>query len=569
MAATPAAARPRTPALVLGSLVAALAVLVAAGALTARQAAPPAIAEFAPQAVEQIKQTLDDQAADVTPEGEEADAEPTPTPGPSATAAGASGPGASATATPTPAIVVPRVRQCVGTPPRQTEDPQSPPCVPYYDPKLDNGGATAPGVTRDQITIALPQQFFENSAVPPQLVAFFNKRYEFYGRKIVLRAFAASGCGEAGTPKPAEQRADAIAVQEELKAFASLAYCNAGGADRAYYDALADKKVISIPDGNLITGSESAYARKAPYQWNVQAGVDTITGNLGQFACATLAGRAPVYAGGTQRQAAVRKFGLIYTRATDGSVPDLGPLRASMKACGSSLTEVQEDATADASRNGVNAIVTMRNAGVTSLMCLCGAADTRGKYMVAASGQGYQPEWLMTSYGVNDLDNTYSGGNAPPDQTGHILGLTFRNKLLPKQDMPWYAAVREADPTSDPQGNSYYASNSRYAQLLLLASGIQLAGPKLTPESFERGLQAARFPNPGAGAAPLYQARVGFEGRRHVMSADAAMWWYDPNRPGTIDPSVPGSICYVDRGRRTGLGQWKRSDPAFFTGPCL
>jgi hypothetical protein len=52
------------------------------------------------------------------------------------------------------------------------------------------------------------------------------------------------------------------------------------------------------------------------------------------------------------------------------------------------------------------------------------------------------------------------------------------------------------------------------------------------------------------------------------MSADATMFWYDPSRPGTIDPTVPGAICYVDRGRRYGLGQWKRSDPVFFSGPC-
>ena len=565
MAAKPAAAtRPRTPAIVFGSIVAALSVLVAAVALTARQAAPPAIAEFAPQAVEQIKKSLDEQRADVTAPDQTTSPPPSPTP------SGSASPGAGPSVGPkAPDIVQPRVRACIGSPPRQTEDRQSPPCVPYFDPKRDNGGATAPGVTRDQITVALPTQFFENTAIPPLLVEHFNKRYEFYGRKLVLRSFTPSGCGDAGTPKPAQQRADAIAVQEELQAFASLAYCNAGGADRAYYDALAEKKVIAVPDGNLITGTESAYRRRAPYQWNVQPGVDAMTANLAQFVCAKLAGRPPRYAGGQQREAAVRTFGLIYTRAIDGSVPDLGPLRAGLRSCDVTLTEVREDATADASRNGVNAIVSMRNAGVTSLMCLCGAADTRGKYMTAATGQGYQPEWIATTYGGNDLDNTYSGGNAPPDQTGHIIGITFRNKFLPKQDMPWYWAVREADPGSDPEGNTYYASNSRYYQLLLLASGIQLAGPNLTPATFEQALHKARFPNPTAGAAPFYQARVGFDAGRHVMSSDAAMFWYDPNRPGTVDPSVPGSICYVDRGSRYGLGEWRRSDPAFFSGPCL
>ena len=43
----------------------------------------------------------------------------------------------------------------------------------------------------------------ESDPVPPQLIEFFNKRYEFYGRKLVLRPFTPSGCGDAGTPKPA------------------------------------------------------------------------------------------------------------------------------------------------------------------------------------------------------------------------------------------------------------------------------------------------------------------------------------------------------------------------------
>jgi hypothetical protein len=217
---------------VLGSVVLVVCVLVAAVALTARQLSPPAIAEFAPQAVEQIKHALNDQSPDLSP----GDLSPTPTasprPGQSPT------PGASASPGAPKDIQVPRVRQCIGSPARQTEDPQSPPCVPYFDPKLDNGGATAQGVTRDEITVAMPQQFLEDTTIAPKLVAYFNKRFELYGRKLVLRQFTASGCAD-NVPSPEKQRADAVAVQEEFKAFASLAYCNANSADRAYYDTLA------------------------------------------------------------------------------------------------------------------------------------------------------------------------------------------------------------------------------------------------------------------------------------------------------------------------------------------
>ena len=556
--------RPRMPALVLGAAVVALSVLVAAVALTSRGQTPPTVAEFAPQAVQQIKKALDQQPAEQPDKGSGAGSNASPpavSPRPSAA-------GASAAPSTRPAVVVPRVRQCVGQPPRQTEDPQSPPCVPYFDPKVDNGGATAKGVTRDQITIAVPTQFLEDQSIPPKLATFFNKRFEFYGRKLVLTSFTPTGCASGNQPDPAKMRDDAVAVDEELQAFASLAYCNASGADHHYYDALAQRKTISVTDGNLTNGVEAHYAAHAPYEWNVQSGVETILANTAQFLCAKLAGRAPRYAGANQARGATRKFGLIYTRAVDGTVPDVAPLRNGLRACGTSLFEVRDDQTSDPSRNGVNTMVSMQNAGVTSVLCACNILDTRNVYMPAASAQGYQPEWVESTYINNDLDNSYGGGNAPPDQSQHVLGLTFRNKLLPKQDMPWYWALREADPAADPQGATYYSADSRYEQLLLLASGIQLAGPHLTPQTFAAGLQRARFPNPGAGSAPYFQARVGFDGGRHTMTADATMFWYDPRRPGTIDPSVPGAVCYVDRGRRFGLGQWTRSDPAFFSGPC-
>ncbi|MCU1591890.1 MAG: hypothetical protein JWP11_3146 [Frankiales bacterium] len=558
-----AANRPRTPAVVLGTFVVALSVLVAAVALTSRGQTPPAVAEFAPQPVQQIKKALDAQPDEVADKGSGAGIGASPSPSP-----GTTRPGASRLPSPRPALVVPRIRQCVGDPPRQTEDPQSPPCVAYSDPKLDNGGATAKGVTRNEITIAVPTQFLEDTSIAPKLATFFNKRFELYGRKLVIQPFTPTGCASGSQPDPAKMRDDAVAVDEELQAFATLAYCNASGADHHYYDALAQRKTISVTDGNLTTGVESHYAAHAPYEWNVQPGVDTILANTAQFICGKLAARPPKYAGPAQARAATRKFGLIYTRAVDGTVPDISPLRNGLKSCGQSLFEVRDDQSSDASRNGVNTMVSMQNAGVTSVLCVCNNLDTRGIYMPAASGQGYEPEWVESTYINNDLDNSYNSGNAPPDQSSHVLGVIFRNKLLPKQDMPWYWALREADPNASPSAGAYYSANSRYEQLLLLASGIQLAGPHLTPQSFAAGLFRARFPNPGAEGAPYYQARVGFDGGRHTMSADAAMFWYDPQRPGTIDPSVPGAICYVDRGRRFALGGWTRSDPVFFSGPC-
>src|SRR5581483_8863975 len=45
----------------------------------------------------------------------------------------------------------PNQKHCVGTPPRQTEDPASPPCVPFFEG--DNFGSTYAGVTASTVNV--------------------------------------------------------------------------------------------------------------------------------------------------------------------------------------------------------------------------------------------------------------------------------------------------------------------------------------------------------------------------------------------------------------------------------
>src|SRR5688572_33485565 len=109
--------RPLKPGIALATLALALIVVIATLALSNRQPPPPSIAEFAPQAIENISDAPDEQ---------------------SSSSGRAGGQGAGGLPTPSPevspgtVIHVPSVRRCVGDPPRQIEDPQSPPCVPYW-----------------------------------------------------------------------------------------------------------------------------------------------------------------------------------------------------------------------------------------------------------------------------------------------------------------------------------------------------------------------------------------------------------------------------------------------------
>src|SRR5437870_3600261 len=92
-------------------------------ALRASSQEPPSIAEFAPQAQQPIKDAPEEQTSVAGQGGEGLGIGGVPTPSvvPSSVAGG-----------PPKAIDRGQVRHCIGNPPRQTEDPQSPPCVPYW-----------------------------------------------------------------------------------------------------------------------------------------------------------------------------------------------------------------------------------------------------------------------------------------------------------------------------------------------------------------------------------------------------------------------------------------------------
>lgn len=543
----PTGSRPKGPALTYLALAAATIVMIAAVALNAAQPPPPTVAEFAPQANEQIKEPPPDQAGGPGPGGQ-----PPPT----------AGPDASPTATPTGIPTnIPRTRRCYGDPPRQTEDPQSPPCADFWDPKRDNGGATWQGVTADEIRIAWPGTI-EKADDTQRLATFFNTRFEFYGRKIVLVPFGPKGGVFNSGVSPSDMRADADFVDSQ-NVFASLSYVPRAGAEFHYYDRLAEHGIVSV-DSHASMRTEEHYARRAPYQWGYLPAFDVMMRNFGEFVCRSLAGRAPRYAGETIRDEPERRFGLVYHVASDGSAPDRSILAGILRDCGAEVVPVEYPRIDDATTQQV--ALKLIDEDVTTVICLC-QGDHYFNLMPAATRNVYFPEWLVSSYHYLDYDS--AAQRYPAEHQDSVLGITFHNKWLPQKEMPWYHAIKEVDPEYETGDDGYSsAAYERYYELLVLASGIQMAGPNLTPQNFERGLFKADFPEPGSGRAPLYHPGGGFGPGDHTMVDDAAMIWYSPSDMSYTTNVRRGTYCYVRLGLRYGIGQWPRGNPAFFEDPC-
>lgn len=549
--------RHRTPALVHSLVAATMASVLAALMLSAPRSSPPAIAEIAPQAVAPITQAPENQALTEGSKGageggagaDDPNADSDSAASPSPSAAAGTGPGK-------------RARRCVGNPLRQTEDPQSPPCVPFFEG--DNGGATYQGVTATEIRIAAPntQELAAWGANIGLLEKFFNSRFEFYGRKLRLidtRLSTSSG------NDPASQRQEAARADDEFQVFGSL-HMNSGGGS-FYSLELAKRRVMAVVDRPNF--SASLLAENRPYLWQYSMGWDRIFANVGEWTCGRLAGHK-AERGGADVAGQPRAFGIIAHTELPGLPFDTEPLAQELARCGvTPAVNAVYDNRSGADAWAYDAVLKLKQNRATTVLCMCHPYAI-GRMMGAATDQQYFPEWVTSSYNLTDTTWYFNTFIQPhKQQASSVMGVTFRPADLPREAQFSIRAMREVDRNCCDEYSALATllASIEYRDLLLMASGIQLAGPKLTPESFERGLFAARFP--GDPSDVTGGGRVGFEGPSYTFTKDGAEFWWDPASK-SLYPDVPtgGALCYLDRERRYTAGSWPRSAGSFFRRPC-
>lgn len=546
MSARPFRRQSRSVTLVYGSVAVVLLAVIATVALVLQPPAPPAVAEFAPQAVERIDESRRDQSS-AFGSGEGNCAEGVACEG-VLNRADEGGQGSGEKRRATTSVDERRVLRCVGDPPRQIEDPQSPPCVNYWDG--DNGGPTWRGVTANEILVGWASKSPEEERVDELFVEFFNRRFQFYGRKLRLVRYRIND----DPTQPSTMRAAASSL-DELGVFAAMPYFGTLPA-RPFYDDLARNRILSVSDVASYYTERGDYTPKAPYQWSYGPSIDAIGRNVAQWICRTLAGRTADLAGVGTR-GADRKFALMVPRAPGGTA-DTSDLQEALRGCDVYPRRVEYDPVFDESDPKYRAMVAdLQHEGVTSIACYCSGAE-RQSLMAAASDLHYYPEWLTLPFEGQDHD--FDGTTQPADQRGQVFGITATNRWNEWSSSPWMWALKEVDPEHREQTppvslNAWVRPLRQYEPLLLLASGIQMAGPNLTPHTFETGLFKTRFPNPRSGQAPYYQAHVGFGPGDHSMVDDYAAIWFDPSARSHY--SGPGGAqCYIGRGTRWSLGWW-------------
>jgi len=465
--------------------------------------------------------------------------------GRTAGAAGPGGPGAG---------VVTRGRDCPGGDEQDKNSTYSPPCLDFSG---GNGGATSKGVSADTITVAMrePETFDvgQNNQgritdTPADLkrstlayVDYFNRVYQAYGRKVQVVFYKPKVpllAGYAGGNQE-EANADALTVGQQIKAFADLT----AGAP-AYADALVRQGVIGFGTFHM---PKSWYQARAPYAW---AGLPDCTWLAEQsidYVVKRLASSPARWAGDPAMRTKPRALGLVvpdspwYQECADHA-------EALYKAAGYHFARRvnypidfnQESQTA------TNIVAQMKAAGVTTVMCMC---DPLLPYFATpqANQQDYHPEWLVAGFGAVDTDIVGQFYDQP--QWSHAFGMGVIGDLrsgYASESYRAYKAVRSDEPAQ--------LRDVPYFALLQFFACLQMAGPDLTPKSFEAGCFA--YP-PHHGELGLWKFGPG----DYTAVSDAREIYWDPEATSPWNGRKGRYITTLGGARFAGA--WPAGEPAF------
>ena len=428
------------------------------------------------------------------------------------------------------------------------------PCVPVFHGS--NGGATSGGVTAKTITVVYYQappgdlaSAIEGAAGTPatnletaeNYVAMFNRILPLDGRHVVLVNYNATG----NSDDAVAARADAITVGEQLHAFASI---NGPAQTPAYEDELARLHVLCLSCG--LGATYTSYQKDAPYLWGLLPTPDTLLNEALRFVFTQLMHHDAVYAGEASFRRHPRVFALVHY---DESPPVYTSLTAELtheiKAAGLNLV-LNESYLLDLSELPSEAATIaehLKRVGATTVI-FAGDPIMPIYLTKACAAIGYFPEWVIT--GTVFTDTSTLGRLYDQSEWAHAFGITSLAVPTPIQLGDAYRLYRWYYGTTPPAPMT--------ASVLLppieeLFDGIELAGPHLTPATFEGGV----FELPTAGGGPTTPLEsFGDNGApprpAFTSPSDYTFIWYDATAKGSDEEGLAGTgmVRYVAGGAR-------------------
>jgi hypothetical protein len=445
-----------------------------------------------------------------------------------------------------------------GNPPRQTFSIYSAPCAGTFTG--DNGGDTANGVTATEIHLVVPggTEGFAPDEPPPGdeddwdrtwriYQKWLNSHYQFYGRKVRLYKLDPGGDEET-------RKAKAARFADEIHVFAALGQGATNGIE------LARRKIIYF--GEVFDQWDDSFTEpRRPYLWTWHGSATLMRKLTAEYVCGRLANRPAKFAGPAY-SGSVRKFGAIYDDG-DGKKDGGEEIKRFVKErCGVDVDPVigvqglgDTQAAASSFATAVSRFV---QAGVTSVIVPLNWLLT-GALTSTAKSHGYVPEWIIAAEGLNDY-NVQARTYDQSEWVRHAFGISGA-EIEEDQDLAGvpsfhdgYRAYKEMDPGNDPHRGPFLF----FPMLQQIANGIQMAGPNLTPESFERGL----FSIPLREGPPNWAQSGGYRPGNYGHATAVGEIWWDPS---AIDSAAnPGAYRWTRNGLRWKLGQLPPGETTVF-----
>lgn len=473
-------------------------------------------------------------------------------------------------------VKVPGTKRCVGSPPRQTEDPLAPPCVGFFNG--DNGGATYQGVTRDEIRVIImvsgyasngnykganetqPVRKYYDLAKPAEdsdhsstrylraWQRYFNERYQTYGRFVHFWAYYP------GPAVPEERRADAVDNYNKIKPFAVV--WPLGVPFIPEYNQVMNSKGVLTFSGLFALRAET-FRTYPKMNWGYLPSLEEHAKSFSAYICEKVAPHPADFSGNLGENGQPRKYGLLYSaaRVTPYAKEFVDLVRPRVADCGVTFaaerTHPQHGAAYDGRTTGdyaAEAMATFQGKGITTILWLFGYETNFSR---AAAAINYRPEWILAGDGLSE--GNWNGQDQ--DQSVWDYATTFtlmtRTAVL-GVSQPCRDSYLQVDPEI-PRGTlDLTIACFFYDELRMLFTGIQVAGARLNPDTMDKGFHAIpAIPSKDPGVPACYYGPGDY-----TCVKDGTILWYDSQFQDENSANTPGCWRLLDGGARYTPGLW-------------
>ncbi len=460
---------------------------------------------------------------------------------------------------------------------RQTEDELSPTCVPYF--AGSNGGVTYQGVTGREVRVVLYYDDItsintsQGSSTPPTNTIvdvddpprprehpvisvtrswqkYFYRRYAAYGRKVHL--FVHFGSRDAqGSHSPGSVAGDAALAYRTLKPFAVLNF--SGGGLAGYYNEYMWQHgvlVFGAPAGH----NNQFFSRYPGLHWGYNPTLEYSAAQYTEAVCGILKGRPADGMGvgtvGDAQNGTSRKYGLLTT--SDRDWPGVRAQTVLSKRLIAERCGIKPVVEMSYPRNGRsvdndlnqqnyadNIARQFQQSGVTTILWPAGHET---KISRAMARMRYYPEIIA---GDDDLQASRVTGRFQDQVAWNQAWVVTSQAYQPApEERICTQAFRSVDQQA-PASDVHDFACEAYTDLRQLHTGIQAAGPRLTPETLNQGMHAIpRIESTNRQLPTCY-----YLANDYTCVKDSAIMHWDATA-GSASDAKPGCWRMVGDGRR-------------------